>query len=93
MDDEEEHMTEETTRDIAQRFMDDMGMVPTPDAISQLVEVFVPCLRIMCERGYADDGSTWQAAGRLGILADIRKKFTRLWRDGWMLRNGCRPCP
>jgi hypothetical protein len=87
MGNEEEHMTEETSRDIAQTFLEEMNLTATPDAISQLIEVFVPCLRIMCERGYASDGSTWQEAGRMGILCDVRKKFTRLWRDGWTLRR------
>jgi hypothetical protein len=64
-------------------FMKHCGLKPTPDAIYQLSEVFLPCLRIMCERPWDPDGGTWRSSGRMGILTDIRKKFERLWERGW----------
>jgi hypothetical protein len=57
---------------------------PTPDAIGQLLEVFVPCLQIMCERGYDPTGKTWRQGGWRSQLVDIRKKFSRLWFHGWI---------
>ena len=84
MGDEEEHMTTETTRDLASTFLEDMNMTATPDAISQLVEVFVPCLRIMCERPWDPNGKTWRKSGRLGVLSDARKKWERIWERLWI---------
>ena len=55
----------------------------TPDSVGQLVEVFVPCLRIMVERGYEPTGGLWRKAGVLGIIWDVRKKFERLWFRTW----------
>jgi hypothetical protein len=55
----------------------------TPDSIGQLVDVFVPCLRIMVERGYEPTGALWRQAGVLGIIWDVRKKFERLWYRTW----------
>jgi len=72
-----------TARDAALEFLDQIGLVPTPDAIDQLVEVFVPCLAIICSRGYSPDGATWRASGWRALLADIRKKFARLWFHSW----------
>jgi hypothetical protein len=69
----------------AEQFLRHVGLTPTPDAVGQLVEVFVPCLTIMTERGYDPDGLTWRTAGRLGALADMRKKFFRLWERLWIL--------
>jgi hypothetical protein len=69
----------------AEEFMNKMGMEPTPDALSQLLEAFVPCLRIMCERGYEPSGALWRKAGILGIIWDVRKKFERLWYRTWTL--------
>jgi thymidylate synthase ThyX len=57
--------------------------VYTPDSIGQLVEVFIPCLRIMVERGYEPTGALWRQAGVLGIIWDVRKKFERLWFRTW----------
>jgi hypothetical protein len=72
-------------QEAAQDFMYKMGMTPTPDATGQLLEVFVPCLRIMCERGYEPTGALWRKAGVLGIIWDVRKKFERLWYRTWTL--------
>ena len=55
----------------------------TPDSVGQLVEVFVPCLRVMVERGYEPTGALWRKAGVLGIIWDVRKKFERLWFRTW----------
>jgi hypothetical protein len=66
------------------KFMDDCGLVPTPDAIDQLTYVFLPCLAIMCQRGYDPNGGTWKKSGRLGALSDVRKKFERLWERAWI---------
>jgi hypothetical protein len=69
--------------DAAYTFMKACELDPTPDAVEQTVQVFLKCLAIMCERGYEPDGATWQEAGRLGALADVRKKFSRLWNKAW----------
>jgi hypothetical protein len=69
--------------DIAAKFMYECGLDPTPDAVGQLVEVFLPCLHIMTTRGYDPDGGTWRSAGRLGTLTDVKKKFDRLWNRAW----------
>lgn len=68
----------------AEQFMRDMDMEPTQDAIEQLVNVFAPCLRVMCERGYDPTGATWRQGGWRSQLVDVRKKFGRLWFHGWM---------
>lgn len=57
----------------------------TPDSIGQLVEVFVPCLRIMVERGYEPRGALWRKAGVFGPLIDAQKKFDRFWYRTWTL--------
>jgi len=57
----------------------------TPDSVGQLVQVFVPCLRIMVERGYEPHGRLWQRAGVLGTIWDVRKKFERFWFRTWTL--------
>jgi hypothetical protein len=72
------------TRLSASRFMTDCGLAPTEDAVGQLVEVFLPCLRIMCERGYDPTGATWKEGGWRSQLVDIRKKFSRMWFHGWI---------
>jgi hypothetical protein len=82
-EDDDVQMDRETTRDLAGRFLEDMGITPTPDALSQLVEVFIPCLRIMCSRPWEPDGSTWRRSGRLGVLTDAHKKWDRFWFRLW----------
>lgn len=72
----------------ARLFMEELLMEPTQDAVEQMLQVFVPCLRIMCERGWDPNGGTWRRSGVLGILSDVRKKFERLWERGWI--NGKR---
>jgi hypothetical protein len=72
-------------QEAAEEFMLKMGMTPTPDAVGQLLEVFVPCLRIMCERGYDPTGALWRKAGILHMIGDVRKKFERLWYRTWTL--------
>ena len=76
-------VTANQMEDAAYTFMERCGLDPTPDAIDQLAKVFLPCLRIMCERGYDPFGGTWRESGRLGALADVRKKFKRLWERAW----------
>ena len=68
----------------ARKYMLDCGLRPTPDAIAQLDEVFLPCLTIMCRRGYDPDGGTWRAEGWRGMLWKIRDKSDRLWYHGWL---------
>lgn len=73
----------ETTRDACEDFIRECGLEPTPDAVGQLAEVFLPCLRIMCERGYSPDGSTWRAEGWRGMLWKAYDKMERLWYHSW----------
>jgi hypothetical protein len=86
---DEEWSTASVTRDTgltdaAYTFFDQVGFMPTPDAVCQLVEVFLPCLAIMCERPYDPHGRTWREGGWRSQLVDIRKKFKRLWYHGWL---------
>lgn len=78
----------DATYDAASTYLKSCGLNPTADAIGQLTEVFLPCLAIICQRGWDPDGGTWRRSGRMGILGDVRKKFERLWERGW--KNGKR---
>ena len=72
-----------TTRTAAITFLDECGIVPVNDAIDQLVEVFLPCLTIMCTRGYDPNGGTWRESGWRGMLWEVQKKSRRIWYMGW----------
>lgn len=74
----------DTSMDAAFAFMSGVGLNPTPDAVAQLVEVFLPCLRIMCGRPWDPNGKTWRKSGRLGVLSDARKKWERIWERLWI---------
>lgn len=67
----------------ALEFLDRVGLVPTPDAIAQLTEAFLPCLAIICQRGWDPNGGTWRKSGIFGVLTDGRKKFERFWERTW----------
>jgi hypothetical protein len=69
--------------DTAHQFLLDAGIEPTPDAVGQLLNVFVPCLRIMCERPYNPAGETWRAHGWRGCLFHAKGKMERLWEMAW----------
>lgn len=56
----------------------------TPDAVAQLVDAFVPCLRIMIERDYRPNGATWQRAGRKGLVRELLKYTDRLHDRDWL---------
>ena len=81
--DPERTVASEEHRNAAVDFFVRCGLDMTDDAVDQLVDAFLPALRIMCERGYDPDGATWRESGWRGTLTDIRKKFTRLWFRGW----------
>lgn len=72
-----------TTRTAAITFLDECGIVPVNDAVDQLVEVFLPCLAIICSRGYDPDGGTWRESGWRGMLWEVQKKSRRIWYKGW----------
>lgn len=75
----------------ARKFMMDCGVNPTQDAVEQLTEAFLPCLRIMCGENldgskretYDPNGKTWQSEGWRGMLWKLRDKSDRLWYHGW----------
>ena len=71
----------------ARDYLDQVGLVPTPDAIAQLTDAFLPALSIMCKRGYDPNGATWREGGWRSILLEIRKKAARLWFRGWLKGN------
>jgi hypothetical protein len=73
-----------TTRELAFTFLSGCGLNPTPDAIDQLAEAFLPALRIICERGYDPEGATWRRGGWRGLLLEIDKKRDRLWHRSWL---------
>lgn len=73
--------TEETA---ARQFLKDVGIDdPAPDVIGQLLDVFVPCLLIIHERGYDPNGQSWRQWGWRGQLVEIRKRCERLWFNSW----------
>ena len=72
-----------TSREAADHFMRRCGLDPTPDAIGQLSEAFLPCLKIMCERGYDPDGKTWHNDGWRGLIEKASDKMERLMFRGW----------
>jgi hypothetical protein len=72
-----------TPQDIAREFLEQCCLEPTPDAIDQLAEVFLPCLKIMCERPWDPNGGTWRTSGILGVMGDARKKWERFWYRTW----------
>jgi hypothetical protein len=73
-----------TTRcDAAEDFMRKCGLDPTPDAVYQLAFAFLPCLQIMCERGYDPEGTTWRDKGWKGLVHDILNKSGRLRFHSW----------
>lgn len=69
--------------DAAQQYMINIGLVPTPDALDQLVFVFSKCLYIMTTRPWDPKGGTWRESGIKGVLTDSRKKFRRFWERFW----------
>jgi hypothetical protein len=81
-------MTERVPRDAAYTFLEACGLEPTPDAVGQLVEAFLPCLRKMCDSDHPwdPDGRTWRESGSMGALSDARKKFKRLWYRAWIMK-------
>jgi hypothetical protein len=76
-----------TTRDAATAFLDACSLEPTPDAVAQLTEAFLPCLRIMCERGYDRNGASWKEQGWRGQLYEMMKRMRRLEFFGWRRRT------
>lgn len=56
---------------------------PRPDAVAQMAEVFLPCLRKMCDSEHPWDG-LWKESGLFGALTDARKKFQRYWHRTWV---------
>jgi hypothetical protein len=63
----------------------------TPDSIGQLIEAFLPCLRIMNDRKghpWGPEGELWRDAGVLNLTGDVYKKHERfqyrLWTQGIM---------
>jgi hypothetical protein len=73
-------------QEAAQDFMYKMGMTPTPDATGQLLEVFVPCLRIMCDQKghpWPSDGAMWRKGGILPVMIFMKAKFERYWYRTW----------
>lgn len=71
------------THKAAQHFLESCCLTATPDAIEQLAEVFLPCLQIMCERGWDPRGGTWRKSGILGAMTDAKKKWERFWERTW----------
>jgi hypothetical protein len=69
--------------DAAYEFLDRCALTPTPDAVEQLIDAFLPALRIMCERGYDPQGGSWRESGWMGQLVEIRKRASRLVHNSW----------
>jgi hypothetical protein len=73
-----------TSKDAAFLFMEACGLDPTPDAVDQLVEAFLPALTVICRRGYDPNGKTWRKGGWRGLLHELRKKTDRLLHRSWL---------
>lgn len=52
-----------------------------PDAVGQLVEVFLPCLKIMVDHNW---GELWRGAGLQSIMDQMKSKFDRYWERTWI---------
>jgi hypothetical protein len=52
------------------------------DAVYQLVDAFMPSIRIMVDR-HSLRGSMWMESGWRGALYEARKKLGRLWLSWW----------
>lgn len=77
----------------AHEFMTDMFGADgyTSDSVGQLVEVFLPCLRIMNDKEHhpwPEDGALWRKAGILPVMIFARAKWERYWERTW--RRGIR---
>ena len=68
----------------AKEFLEAIGLPANPDAIDQLARVFVPCLRIICERDHAPNGATWRRSGWKAQLHEAFKKMERLRFRYWL---------
>lgn len=69
----------------ARDFLEKCSMEPTQDAVNQLLNVFLPCLEIMCDPAHPWDpnGATWRKSGILGAMTDAKKKWERFWERTW----------
>ena len=52
-----------------------------PDTVAQLVEVFIPCLRIMVEHNW---GELWRQAGFNSLMVHTWSKVDRYWERTWV---------
>lgn len=76
------------TADLASEFLRaEFGEEPTPDAVRQLVEAFLPCLEIIQSRGYEPDGGQWKRAGWRGNLYHLLNRAIRLRGNCWERRR------
>jgi hypothetical protein len=74
---------EDISRKRLETFLESLELTPTPDAIDQFFRVFLPALRIMCERGYDPAGRTWREAGWRPQLYESMKKMARIKFWAW----------
>jgi hypothetical protein len=65
-------------------FLDTCSLVPTPDAITQLTEAFLPALAIMCQRGYDPNGANWKKMGWRGLIFEVGKRVDRIVFNSWV---------
>lgn len=80
-------LTHNGVTDEAEKFLVDCGLKPNADAVDQLVRVFLPALRIMCEREHDPKGQTWKESGWKPLLHEIMKKSGRLRYRSWRHSN------
>lgn len=73
--------------DAAYTFFHLLGIDPTPDAVAQLADAFLPALRIMCERGYDPEGTSWKEGGWRGLVWEILKRARRIRWHSWQHSN------
>jgi hypothetical protein len=52
-----------------------------PDTVAQLVEVFLPCLKIMVDHNW---GELWRKAGFNSLMVHTGSKFERYWERTWI---------
>jgi hypothetical protein len=71
----------------AEQFLVACDFTPTPEAVAQLVEAFLPCLAIICERGYDPNGANWRSMGWRGLIFEAKKRLNRLFFNSWKNRT------
>jgi hypothetical protein len=69
--------------DAAFAFLERCCIEPRLDIAEQLVDGFLPALRVMHKRGFSPDGRTWQGSGWRSHVFEIMKRADRIAYNSW----------